>query len=267
MRDRVDRSGADVTRFLSIGIMVIVLLAGCGNEPAEPTPSPLAAPTESPLDAASSPPADPFRQPPTAAGTPVTNDGDVASGCWSEDQSTSGGQQSLQWSAPPQMVIDPARLYTAVLETSKGQITLQLLPEAAPVTVNNFVCLTRAGYYTNAPFHRIVEGFVIQGGDPTGTGSGGPGYQFEDEPVLGEYLPGYVAMANAGANTNGSQFFIITADLRDRLPKQYNLFARVIDGQDTVDAIAAVETAPNQQGEVSVPVEPVTLNSVTVYEH
>ena len=267
MVDRVYRSGGRISRFLSIGILAVVLLAACGNEPAEPTPTPVAAPTETPLDAASSPQADPFRQPPSEPGTPVANDGDLAGGCWTEDQRASGGQQPLQWTAPPQMVIDPARQYTAVLDTSKGPITLQLLPEAAPVTVNNFVCLTRAGYYTSVPFHRIVAGFVIQGGDPTGTGSGGPGYEFDDEPVLGEYLPGVVAMANAGANTNGSQFFIITADLRDRLPKQYNLFARVTDGQETVDAIAAVETAPNQQGEVSVPVEPVTLNSVTVYEH
>jgi cyclophilin family peptidyl-prolyl cis-trans isomerase len=163
------------------------------------------------------------------------------------------------------MVIDPARQYTAALDTNKGPITLQLLPESAPITVNNFVCLALAGYYTNVPFHRIVDDFVIQGGDPTGTGTGGPGYQFQDEPVQGEYLPGIVAMANSGPNTNGSQFFIITSDLTTRLPKSYNLFARVIDGQAAVDAIAAVPTTPNAQGEQSVPAEPVTLNSVAIY--
>jgi cyclophilin family peptidyl-prolyl cis-trans isomerase len=198
----------------------------------------------------------------------MANDGDVASGCWTEDQRTSSEAQPLQWTAPPQTIIDPGLQYTAVLDTNYGQITWQLLNEVAPITVNNFVCLSRAGYYTNVPFHRIVADFVIQGGDPTGTGSGGPGYQFTDEPVQGEYLPGIVAMANAGPNTNGSQFFIIIADLTQRLGKQYNLFARVIDGQATVDAIAAVPTDVNpNSGEQSVPLEPVTLNSVTVFVH
>ena len=248
-------------------IVVLGILAGCGRkEESTPTPIPtveIAAPTAAPTVAQAA-----FRDPPVGPGTPVPNDGDVASGCWSEGQRTSNGQQPLQWTAPPNTIVDPARQYIAVLDTNKGPITLQLMPDVAPISVNNFVCLARAGYYSNVPFHRIVADFVIQGGDPTGTGGGGPGYQFPDEPVQGEYLPGIVAMANAGPNTNGSQFFIITADLTQRLAKSYNLFARVIDGQTTVDAIAAMPTQVNpSSGEQSVPLEPVTLNSVTIYQY
>jgi cyclophilin family peptidyl-prolyl cis-trans isomerase len=189
-------------------------------------------------------------------------------GCWSEDEVTARDEagRPMQWESPPNQVIDTDVQYRAVLKTSEGEITWELLPEAAPVTVNNFVCLARAGYYDGTPFHRILDGFVIQGGDPTGTGSGGPGYQFEDEPVEDEYVAGTVAMANAGADMNGSQFFIVLDDLRQTLPKNYNLFAQVIEGQEVVDAIAKTPTRPNERGEVWVPAEPVILESVTVSE-
>jgi cyclophilin family peptidyl-prolyl cis-trans isomerase len=134
------------------------------------------------------------------------------------------------------------------------------------VTVNNFVCLAEDGYYNNTPFHRIVSGFVIQGGDPTGTGSGGPGYQFNDEPVSKDYEKGILAMANAGPNTNGSQFFIVLDDLRGRLPKNYTIFGRVTSGQDVVDAIARTPTAVGRSGEKSTPTEPVTLEDVSISE-
>ena len=117
--------------------------------------------------------------------------------------------------------------HIALSATMKGTIEAELYPQDAPVTVNNFVCLAEDGYYDNTPFHRIVQGFVIQGGYPTGTGSGGPGYQFNDEPVLKDYEQGVLAMANAGPNTNGSQFFIVLDDLRGRLPKNYTIFGRV----------------------------------------
>lgn len=189
-------------------------------------------------------------------------------GCWADDDITARDDEGrpVQWDSPPNHILDADVAYQAVLDTSEGEITWELLPDAAPTTVNNFVCLARAGYYDGTPFHRILDGFVIQGGDPTGTGSGGPGYRFEDEAVQGEYVAGTVAMANAGADTNGSQFFIVLDDLRQTLPKTYNLFARVIGGQEVVNAIAMTPTRPNARGEMSVPVEPVILESVTITE-
>lgn len=125
----------------------------------------------------------------------------------------------------------------AIIKTSKGTIEFDLYTDRAPKTVSNFVYLSELGYYNGLTFHRVVPGFVIQGGDPTGTGSGGPGYQFEDEKVVGDYLAGTVAMANAGPNTNGSQFFICTDD-QPGLPKLYNLFGQVTAGMDVVKNIA-----------------------------
>lgn len=171
-----------------------------------------------------------------------------------------------QYTAAPAMRIDPAKTYTAALQTNKGTIDVEFFPEDAPTTVNNFVCLAEDGYYNQTPFHRIVKGFVIQGGDPTGTGSGGPGYQFKDEPVAKEYERGILAMANAGPNTNGSQFFIVLADLRGSLPKNYTIFGRVTGGLDIVDAIADTPTVAGRSGEKSTPTEPVTLESVTISE-
>src|SRR4051812_3393652 len=187
--------------------------------------------------------------------------------CWTDEQRLEGVDgMPKQYSAPPAMKVDPAKTYTATLKTNKGTITAELYPQDAPVTVNNFVCLANDGYYNNTPFHRIVSGFVIQGGDPTGTGSGGPGYQFNDEPVSKDYEKGILAMANAGPNTNGSQFFIVLDDLRGRLPKNYTIFGRVTAGQDVVDAIANTPTAVGRSGEKSTPTEPVTLESVDITE-
>lgn len=126
----------------------------------------------------------------------------------------------------------------AVITTSKGVIEFTLNAKTAPKTVSNFVYLVEQGFYDDLTFHRVVPGFVIQGGDPSGNGTGGPGYQFADEPVQGEYVEGAVAMANSGANTNGSQFFITLADVSKSLPKQYNLFGQVTKGMDVVKKIA-----------------------------
>jgi cyclophilin family peptidyl-prolyl cis-trans isomerase len=136
-----------------------------------------------------------------------------------------------------EQVTDPARRYLATLDTDRGEIEMTLDSKRAPKTVNNFVFLAREGFYDGLTFHRVVDGFVIQGGDPEGTGRGGPGYRFEDEPVQGDYIAGSVAMANAGPNTNGSQFFISTEDNRTRLTKSYNLFGQVTRGMDVVGAI------------------------------
>src|SRR3954452_12810436 len=130
---------------------------------------------------------------------------------------------------PPAMQIDTQTIYQVTIETDRGPIVMELDPGLAPTTVNNFVSLARDGYYDGLKFHRVVPEFVIQGGDPQGTGSGGPGYKFADEPVKGEYTVGAVAMANAGPDTNGSQFFICIDDCRTKLPPNYNPFGYVTD--------------------------------------
>jgi cyclophilin family peptidyl-prolyl cis-trans isomerase len=139
---------------------------------------------------------------------------------------------------PPAYEINDDALYDVTIATDKGDIVLELDPRLAPNTVNNFVALARQGYYDNVAFHRVVPDFVIQGGDPEGSGSGGPGYTFADEPVRGEYTHGAVAMANAGPNTNGSQFFICIDDCTRKLDKAYNLFGYVTAGLDVTDRIA-----------------------------
>ena len=143
-----------------------------------------------------------------------------------------------QWKTPPEMQIDPEKTYLAKMETSKGLIELELYPEHAPKTVNNFVFLAREGYYDGIKFHRVINNFVIQGGDPTGTGAGGPGYKFEDEfqgnPL--KHDTKVISMANAGPNTNGSQFFI-THSPQSHLDGKHTVFGKVVSGDDVVDSI------------------------------
>lgn len=163
----------------------------------------------------------------------------------------------------PQLTIDKSKSYQAILDTSEGQIVIDLTADKTPITVNNFVYLSRAGFYDGTIFHRVVEGFMIQGGDPQGNGTGGPGYRFDDEKFDGSYTRGTVAMANAGPNTNGSQFFIMHADYP--LPKDYVIFGKVSKGLEVVDKIATAETI-NQAGEKSKPVNPVKINKATIVE-
>lgn len=163
---------------------------------------------------------------------------------------------------PPAMQIDPKKSYTAVLHTTQGDITLSLFADKTPKTVNNFVALARKKFYDNTIFHRTISGFMIQGGDPQGSGMGGPGYRFDDEPFNGEYTRGTIAMANAGPNTNGSQFFIMHKDYD--LPKNYVIFGKTIEGLDVVDTIASAPTKP--EGEGSTPVTPVTITSIDIVE-
>lgn len=173
-------------------------------------------------------------------------------------------QPSMQWNQPPEMQLVEGADYQAVVTTNRGQVTINLLQDEAPVTVNNFVFLAEQGFYSDVPFHRIISGFMIQTGDPTGTGAGGPGYRFEDEAVTREYTAGTVAMANAGPNTNGSQFFIVHGDLRNQLPPNYTIFGEVIDGMDVVDEIANVSVQPSRSGEMSSPTEEVKIESVEI---
>jgi len=166
-----------------------------------------------------------------------------------------------KFSAEPPMCIDPAKRYTATMTTSKGTMVIALDPVAAPRTVNSFVFLARYHYYDGIVFHRVIPGFVLQGGDPEGTGRGGPGYQFADElPKPGRYQIGSLAMANAGPNTNGSQFFVISGPDGAQLPPQYSLFGAVVSGGEVVKAIDAIGTRSGT------PTEKVVIESVTIEE-
>ena len=148
-----------------------------------------------------------------------------------------------QWNAPPAMQIDPAKSYSATLETNKGSIVIKMSPDHAPKTVNNFVFLAKEGFYDGITFHRVISNFMVQCGDPTGTGRGGPGYRFEDE-VKGNPLTHdtcVLSMANAGPNTNGSQFFI-THSPQPHLNGKHTVFGKVTAGQDVVNAIRQGDT-------------------------
>jgi cyclophilin family peptidyl-prolyl cis-trans isomerase len=155
-------------------------------------------------------------------------------------------------------------MHTVTIETNKGPIVFETYDADAPKTVENFITLANKGFYNGLIFHRVINGFMIQGGDPTGTGSGGPGYAFKDElnPATPSYKAGYVrgtvAMANAGPDTNGSQFFIMQKDT-PALPNDYTIFGRVVSGMDVVDAIATTKTATGDR-----PVEKMVMNKVTV---
>ena len=162
----------------------------------------------------------------------------------------------------PEMRIEPGTSYRAVLDTTQGRVAVDLLAEQAPVTVNNFVFLAREGFYDGLIFHRVIDGFMIQGGDPNGTGTGGPGYQFEDEfrPDLRFDGPGILAMANAGPNTNGSQFFITMADT-PHLNGRHTIFGRVAEGMEVVEAISKLPTDHQDR-----PTEDARIERVTIEE-
>src|SRR5271168_2481772 len=158
--------------------------------------------------------------------------------------------QQRKFDEEPPMLIDTDKRYVATMVTSHGTMVIALDPLAAPKTVNSFVFLARYHYYDGIVFHRIIPGFVLQGGDPTGSGSGGPGYRFADElPAEGRYKVGSLAMANAGPNTNGSQFFVISGPDGVRLPPQYALFGAVVSGGDVVTAIDALGTRSGKPSE------------------
>ena len=243
MRSR--RSGALV-------LMSLLLLSGCGrsnetDSAGEELPTPPATAMMAPREERATVPGSP------AAEVPADKNG-----CWTADQRApgEGALAGKQWTAPPAMVIDPAKSYRATLQTSKGTFEVELFAKDAPLAVNNFVCLARAGYFDGTGFHRVVPGFVIQGGDPTASGRGNPGYQFPDEPIKRDYATGTLAMANSGPNTNGSQFFVVLEGGAAQLQKLYTIFGQVTQGQDVVEAIG--QTDPNA--------EPIALTSVTVTE-
>lgn len=168
--------------------------------------------------------------------------------------------------AKPELTIDSSKNYQAVLETTEGNITIELDVKNTPITTNNFVYLSRNNFYDNTIFHRVISGFMIQGGDPQGTGRGGPSYRFEDEEagLRPEYTKGTVAMANAGPDTNGSQFFIMHESYD--LSPNYVIFGKVVSGMEVVDKIATANVQVSSTGEMSTPVNPVVVSKVTIIE-
>ena len=227
-------------------ISAVILLAGCGTQtPASVTPAGSAGVIETN-------PADD-----TARGDLNPIDDLTAS-------TTSAVQTTNPISNMPTMIIDQSKTYTAILHTDQGDITVALNAKATPLTVNNFVWLAKKSFYDNTIFHRVIKDFMIQGGDPKGDGTGGPGYQFADEKFTGDYTRGTLAMANAGPNTNGSQFFIMHADVP--LQKDYVIFGHVTKGLEVVDKIATAETTRGADGAMSKPVTPVKVNSIEIIE-
>jgi cyclophilin family peptidyl-prolyl cis-trans isomerase len=226
-----------VSRFslLSVVVLAAFLAAGCG---AGAIPTPTVPPKQ-----------------PAAVATPAAANPPAAAAAQAQ------GARTLP---RPEMLIDQNKTYTATIKTNKGTMEAELFAQEVPKTVNNFVYLARQNFYDNVVFHRIIRNFMVQTGDPTGTGTGGPGYRFEDEPVNRPYSRGIIAMANAGPNTNGSQFFIVHGD--SPLPPNYTIFGQLTSGLETLDAIANTPVGRSPSGENSAPTERVFIESVTINE-
>ena len=167
---------------------------------------------------------------------------------WVQLETNSEGERPMQWSQPPKMTIDKSKEYRAIMETEKGTMVLDLFARDVPNTVNNFVFLATNGYYDGTTFHRVLADFMVQGGDPTGTGSGGPGYIFNNEITSHKHDAGALSMANAGANTNGSQFFICLTD-QHRLDGSYSVFGKLVEGMDVLRSIRLRDPSKNPQYE------------------
>ena len=245
-RRRARRSRAIVAALLAIFLVlgVATFVGGGGDDTTD-----VATDTTAPADEVSLPPVPPGE----------TIEGDTP--CPAADGSA---PRTLKFAKPPPMCIDLERTYVAEIQTTMGLITATLDAKAAPQTVNNFVVLARYHYFDGISFHRIIPGFVIQGGDPELNGRGGPGYQFDDElPQAGQYKIGSLAMAKSGPNSNGSQFFIVTGEQGAALPPEYSLFGQVTGGLDVVQRIDAVGSPNSQEGK---PTQVVTMESVTIKE-
>ena len=169
------------------------------------------------------------------------------------------------YSSPPKMSLDPSKTYKASIQTSQGKMTLDLHAAEAPVTVNNFVFLAREGFYDSGGFHRVIKGFMVQGGCPKGDGTGGPGYRFADEAVTRRYVKGTLAMANSGPNTNGSQFFIVHGD-NVGLPPKYTIFGMLSEGEEVLDALADAEVTGRAGGERSRPAQRLEIQTIKISE-
>ena len=170
-----------------------------------------------------------------------------------------------QYNQPPEMTIDTSKTYTAVIRTNHGEMTLDLFASDVPATVNNFVFLAREGFYQEGRFHRVIKDFMVQGGCPKGDGTGGPGYRFDDEPVTRSYVKGTLAMANAGPNTNGSQFFIVHGQ-EVGLPPNYTIFGMLSSGTEVLDTLANAAVASGGGGERSRPTEALEIQGIDITE-
>jgi cyclophilin family peptidyl-prolyl cis-trans isomerase len=205
-----------IRTFIGVSLIIFGLLSvSCGDS--EPTSTPVSTPTPS-------------------ATTPATT------------QQSIPEVKKMQWDSPPEMMIGTSKKYTAIIETEKGNLVIELFAKDVPVTVNNFVFLAREGYYDGTTFHRVLPDFMAQGGDPTGTGSGGPGYRFEDEFTSHTHVAGTISMANSGANTNGSQFFI-TYEPTPWLDGKHSVFGQLLEGMDVLKSLTPRDPSQNPQFE------------------
>jgi cyclophilin family peptidyl-prolyl cis-trans isomerase len=244
-------------KILTIILLGVTLFAvGCaGQSSSTPSPTPKPSTPQPTPSAATSKP---------ASATPSKN----TPPSQSSQPSATPTSKTLSWSKPPDMQIDKSKKYTASLDTSEGSFKIELFAQETPITVNNFVFLSNQGFYNGIIFHRIIKDFMIQTGDPTGTGSGSPGYKFADElPPKHKYAAGIVAMANSGPNTNGSQFFVCTGPDASGLDKypNYTQFGQVIEGMDVVQKIASAPVVSNGR-EVSKPKNPPFIKTITITE-
>ena len=169
---------------------------------------------------------------------------------------------TTSYPSPPEMNLDQSKTYSAAIHTNQGVMNLELFASEAPLAVNNFVFLAREGFYNGGGFHRVIKGFMVQGGCPKGDGTGGPGYRFNDEPVTRKYIKGTLAMANSGPNTNGSQFFIVHGDDAG-LPPSYTIFGMLTQGTDVLDELA---NSPVTGRENSKPAERLEIQKVEITE-
>ena len=209
---------------------------------------------------------EPTAVPPTAAVAPTlpftsgTGSGATTSGGPAKQMVDAGGILIPQYPNAPPVTIDPEAKYSAVIRTTKGSMEFELFAEHSPITVNNFIFLANDGFYDGIIFHRVIPEFMVQGGDPTGTGTAGPGYRFEDEFAASLIfdVPGKLAMANSGPNTNGSQFFVTTAQT-PHLNGKHTIFGQVIQGQEVADAISLAETDAGNQ-----PTTPIVILGIDI---
>ena len=248
---------------IPVGALVLVgLIKLVGDDDTNPATA-----TSTTIDAFATTTVDPNLPTTTLTPLPSTIAGATLTGetpCPAADGSS---PRTITFAQPPPNCIDATKTYTAEVTTNKGAYTIALDPAAAPLTVNNFVVLARYHYFDNTVCHRAIPQFAVQCGDPTGTGSGGPGYEFADElPAAGSYKVGSIAMANSGPNTNGSQFFIITGANGVALSPDYSLFGQVTDGLDTTVVALDALGNPDQAANGVPPLEQIIIESVTITE-